>query len=459
MNLNLWSGKPLTEGELLSICHTRPDHPSREHGLTVRKIKTKRYEDRNGSSSPAQGKFLNASTASKSTKRASSISILSGLGVSDPEKALDPPSPTSGTSPAEQNAAKRPSKLRNFFGQRPPSELITNHLTEYFPTIEKKILERTARHSMMLRPNQNFSKRDSTISQTPLPSRFSSSTQGSQKRSSVSPTRSSISSIPPPPPDKRVSESESESENESDSADEDIPRMSLSTDDGRSVELHPDDVGPSSIPTAPQLLPPIPMASESFSDSFDNITGRRSSRSSSRATSIASRRMSYMTELRSKRDRSDTASLMTVDEITAEVESRRASMSVDQAEDIDDWTQVNSGDDLEGDTIEGDEAETEEATDGDCDNDDDDQPKRMTSKGGKCSLITMQVWRLNIYQQTSGSRVRSSAPGLLARSTSAWMHRMDFSWLSNKSNFQPARLQTKNARRTCSVLWNERSNC
>lgn len=39
--------------------------------------------------------------------------------------------------------------------------------------------------------------------------------------------------------------------------------------------------------------------------------------------------MSYMTELRSKRDRSDTASLMTVDEITAEVESRRASSTLD----------------------------------------------------------------------------------------------------------------------------------
>jgi len=36
-----------------------------------------------------------------------------------------------------------------------------------------------------------------------------------------------------------------------------------------------------------------------------------------------------MTELKSKKDRSDTASLMTVDEITAEVESRRASGTLD----------------------------------------------------------------------------------------------------------------------------------
>jgi len=39
--------------------------------------------------------------------------------------------------------------------------------------------------------------------------------------------------------------------------------------------------------------------------------------------------MSYMTELKSKKDRSDTASLMTVDEITAEVESRRVSSTLD----------------------------------------------------------------------------------------------------------------------------------
>lgn len=380
-------GPLLTEAELLTICHSPPDHPSREHGLTIRKVKPRRYDDRNGTSSPAQSKFLDASTASKSTKRASSISILSGLGVSDPEMALDPPSPTSGASTSAVHNSKRPSKLRNFFGQRPPSELISNHLPDYFPTVEKKVLERTARHSMMLRPNHGSSRRDSTVSHNhQLPSRFSSSTQGSQKRSSVSPARSSFSSIPPPPlPEKRASSSDSES----DSPGEEIPRMSLSTDDGRSVELHPDDAaGPSTMATSPQLLPPIPTMSESFSESFDSITGRRTSRPPSRAMSVASRRMSYMTELRSKRDRSDTASLMTVDEITAEVESRRAGTSVDQGSDMDDWTQVNSGDELDDDdTMEetlGDEAdsdgeEVEETTY--VDDEDDDQPRRITSKG------------------------------------------------------------------------------
>jgi mitogen-activated protein kinase kinase kinase len=109
--------------------------------------------------------------------------------------------------------------------------------------------------------------------------------------------------------------------------------MSLSTEDGRSVDLL-EDVA------KPQLLPPIPFPTESLSESMEGITGGIRQRPVSRATSIASKRMSYMTELRSKRDRSDTASLMTVGEITAEVESRGASTSNET--DFDDWTKVDA---------------------------------------------------------------------------------------------------------------------
>ena len=260
------------------------------------------------------------STSTKKTKRASSISILSGLGVRDPESALDPPSPTSEQIRPALINAKRPSKLRNFFGQRPPSELITNHLTEYFPNAEKKVLERTARHSMMIRSGTISSKRHSTSSNQLLPSRFSSSTQGSGRRS-FSPSRPSSSTL--------IGSHELV---------EDLPRMSLSTEDGRSVDLlgeTPEDV------EKPQLLPPIPFPTESLSESMEGITGSLHQRPVSRTISTASKRMSYMTELRSKRDRSDTASLMTVGEITAEVESRRASTSEREA-DFDDWTKVDA---------------------------------------------------------------------------------------------------------------------
>ncbi|KAF8077912.1 ste11-like protein [Lyophyllum atratum] len=384
-------GTPLTEAELLSICHAPPDHPTREHGLTVRRFaKARRYDDRGVASSPAP-KLLSPGQTSKSTKRASSISILSGLGVRDPEKALDPPSPTSSVLNSAALNAKRPSKLRNFFGQRPPSELITTHLTEFFPAIEKKVLERTARHSMMMRTNtMSSTRRDSTISFTPTPqSRFSSSTQGSQgthPRTSISPSRSSFSSIAQlPTPRPPTSDSE-------DSPSEEIPRMSLSTEDGRSIDLHPQDAHEDPSPTAtsqPQLLPPIPFPTESFSESFDNITGRRPP-----AMSNASRRMSYMTELRSKRDRSDTASLMTVDEITAEVESRRVSV-IDPESDTE-WTRV---DELDGDTLEEslpkevapaeieEDDDAVEAGDDDDDNEEEDEseddgPEAVTSRGG-----------------------------------------------------------------------------
>ncbi|KAG6874181.1 hypothetical protein C0995_003727 [Termitomyces sp. Mi166 len=371
-------GTPLTEAELLSICHASPEHPSRERGLIVRRLpKAKRHDDRGAMAGPT----------SRATKRASSISILSGLGVRDPERALDPPSPTSAAvNPAAHHAAKRPSKLRNFFGQRPPSELITNHLTEFFPAIEKKVLERTARHSMMLRSSTLSSKRDSVVSIVPgSQSRFSNSTQGSvgsvgsPPRRSISPSRSSVDSVPPPSTARPGRTGVAE-----ESQGEEIPRMSLSTDDGRSIDLHPQDADTSAkAASPPQLLPPIPFPTESFSESFDDITGRKLSRTASNA----SRRTSYMTELRSKRDRSDTASLMTVDEITAEVESRRASMQVDPGSDTDDWTKVDS-DGLESSNLaDGDlpkevaPAEVEDDEDEDEDSDDE-GPEAMTSQGG-----------------------------------------------------------------------------
>jgi len=127
---------------------------------------------------------------------------------------------------------------------------------------------------------------------------------------------------------------------------------------------------------------------------MENLTGgRQSSRRLSKAMSIASKRMSFMTELRSKRDVSDTASLMTVDQITASVESRRESLAVDTSGDsTDDWTKVGSD---QGSLIDespelsesSDEDGGEEDEDRDEDEttkvDDDDEPgKAVTSKGG-----------------------------------------------------------------------------
>ncbi|KAF8550286.1 Pkinase-domain-containing protein [Imleria badia] len=391
------NGKSLSEAELLAVCHGPPDY-IKEQGLTLRRTgKTKRSKalarifgedppipsSRTSSpTSPARNAFPrqpapdddpNADMSlsecattigddqktSKAIKRASTISILSGLGVRDPEKALE--SPTSPTHTQPPN--KKPSKLRNFFGQRPPSELITTHLTEYFPFAEKKVL-RTARHSMMLRASTVGGKRESTMSlNPPLPSRFSTSTQGSHglssKRNSVMSTgkASTVASI------------------------EDPPRVSISTGDGNSVTLTGDDVEKlSGIDAKPHLLPPVTFPTESLSESMEDLTG---SKRLSRASSNASNRTSFMTELRSKRDRSDTASLLTVDEITAEVENRRQSIAVDMGvEGAEDWTRVEPDIDdvasLSEDTaFEDDDYEDEYVTE-----EEDETGRTMTSSGG-----------------------------------------------------------------------------
>ncbi|KIJ68913.1 hypothetical protein HYDPIDRAFT_23789 [Hydnomerulius pinastri MD-312] len=413
-------GKPLSEAELLAVCHGPPDS-IKEQGLTLRRTgRTKRSKalarifgedppappSRNVSpTSPAAGArqsmsddepdadmplsayattIADGQKTNKAIKRASTISILSGLGVRDPEKALEPPaSPTQGSSktPVTATSAKKPSKLRNFFGQRPPSELITTHLTEYFPFAEKKAL-RTARHSMMLRASSvsGQNKRDSTMSLNhPMPSRFSTSTQGSgSMQRSMSPARTMSSKR-----NSTISTDRSSTiAHDSLTAGEDPPRVSISTEDGHSVILTGDDVEKlSAVDSKPQLLPPVNFPTESLSESMEDLTG---SKRLSRTSSNASKRMSFMTELRSKRDRSDTASLLTVDEITAEVENRRQSMAVDMGvEGADDWTKVEPDiDDVSSLSEETVLEEDEEDEDEDVSEEEDETGRAMTSSGG-----------------------------------------------------------------------------
>ena len=248
----------------------------------------------------------------KRLNRASSISILSSLGVRDPERALltvNSPTVTQ-QSPVSPSRSKLP-KLRNFFGQRPPSELIHNHVQEYFPFTDRKVLKRTQRNSI-LRQNTTSSRRDSRIRRDSTwlpvqPSRFSTSTVGSRSRASMETMPRGGS--PPPVPNK-------------DDGSPRPPRMALSIEDGDVVDISADDDDDDeydyerdrSRDQSPQL-PHIPSTEPLAFPSIE----RRGSVSSRRS------RMSYMSELRRNRDTSDTASMLTVDEITQEVESRRAS--------------------------------------------------------------------------------------------------------------------------------------
>ena len=340
-----FTGAPFSEEELYSMTQAPPDDPVRERGLILH------YEERpRRAVSPPSPTFnvddgedpLDRALAAeppvmtKAMKRASSVSILSGLGVKIPDKLPETPaSPTSQSSASPTKSLKKGSKLRNFFGQRPPSELITNHLAEYFPFTEKKVLERTRRQSMM-RQGGAPGRRDSIISFTMPASRFSVSTLGSQR----SPRMSIASSASATAVDHSSVESDANSLSVSDATAYDPPRLSLSTDDGHSVDLSTEGLSPPPVPATmnPHLLPPVAFPSESLSESVGLAD---SNARASRRMSTASKRMSYITELRSKRDRSDTASLMTVDEITAEVESRQESGSGDS----DEWTKVEMADD------------------------------------------------------------------------------------------------------------------
>jgi mitogen-activated protein kinase kinase kinase len=414
------TGQPFTEAELLAICLS-PDHPLRENGLVLRRLPR---------TTTGNAPF---NQSNRNTKRASSISILSDLGVRNPERALDAPelplpshsslAPSGRLSPASYiSNARRPSKLRNFFGQRPPSELITNHLTEFFPNAQKKVLQRTARNSMMRR-------RESVVSYKQPSSRFSTSTQGSRI------------SQPPPVPDKGDTE--------------DLPRVSLSTDDGRSVDLHIDsvDVRKDSVPH----LPPIPFPSAPLSEFIDDATSNIQKKRMSRTMSTSSKRLSLITELRSKRDKSDTASLMTVDQITEAVESRRASTVFGREEDLDGWTKVDSeiesmvptavadddgavdedddddddDDDSEMSDDEEDETLNDDAAELGLDLDDDGLIRNvMNAKRGKPFLKRiLGILLINLpLQLINGSRELLSVQGHLEKCISGWMLLVVSSW-------------------------------
>ncbi|CAE6488229.1 unnamed protein product [Rhizoctonia solani] len=355
------TGGPLSEAEILSICHADPKHPTREQGLTLRNVRRGQHykltnffgetppgaqmsptsptysigpkihmsQDEEGPQlTPSSLKFPTTGTpviSSRRMDRASTISIMSGLGVDLP--------PSPGGTPATRSPSNNSflsgghKKLRNFFGQRPPSELITSHLPEFFPSTSKKVLQRTARNSML----RAGSKRDSHLSvmapsmhgrmsfQAPPKSRFSTSSGGSyNRRKSSSPPRSSMSSGP------------SINDNVSmiaikDDKDNMPPRMSISTDDGQSIDASTDDGATtddteSTKRSLDHTLPPLPILGDSLEDS---LTTGLTATWLTRAESNAAKRMSMMSTR--GRDKSDTASLLTVDEITAEVESRRQS--------------------------------------------------------------------------------------------------------------------------------------
>ncbi|WWC67680.1 uncharacterized protein I206_101592 [Kwoniella pini CBS 10737] len=459
--------KPLSEAALLGICLSHRDGSAmREKGLTLRR--TRKLQNRKNMnnylgeappqpmsptsptpfSGPRYGEHSNLltpikSAASKKMNRASTVSVMSGLGVPMPEV---PPSPSTTRSPSSASFLSNKKKsVYNFFGHRPPSELISNHLAEYFPSAKKKDVEK-ARHSMLRMSSGPGALKRGSLAPSESTGRlsFDSTFAPSIKRSSVriadpmaevkaSPPRRSTrpgsrgTMISSPPPAGTIPEEEFEI-----LGDEHPPRLSVSNDDGRlsrptiDGESDVESLG-SSASQGPPLLPPFQHSGESLTESLGDYSPTQKGNNNNRPKSIALKRrgseestrsrFSMLSQLRKNRDKSDTASMLTIDEITAGVENRRASTitfndSDEEDEEViipapplimptlpqDQNEEGNSDGDNESETTETEEESTEEEedeeeeeteteTESEDDDDDDDEDnehgKAFTSTGSK----------------------------------------------------------------------------
>ncbi|KAK4698471.1 mitogen-activated protein kinase kinase kinase, partial [Phenoliferia sp. Uapishka_3] len=254
------------------------------------------------------------SPTSERTKRASTVSVMSGLGAewlsttshnNNNNNQYDARPNSLHSMHSLQSPSKSPlnptQKLRNFFGQRPPSELIATHLTEYFPRAEKRLLSKSVRQSMrrsMIKRDSQYSvmsgtswekgagNRDS-LSPAP-PSRFSGSSHGS-RRSSFAPGHPTDDHSASPP-----------------------QRLGTRTS-GDSART-------------PSILEPPDESDETNTDDGD-------SRSIASSGPVRRRLSRMSTASRGGWDsKSDGASVITVDEVTAELEVRRASLAASYVE-------------------------------------------------------------------------------------------------------------------------------
>jgi mitogen-activated protein kinase kinase kinase len=355
--------QPLTEAELLAVCYAPPTDPARENGLYLRQMRILANRKDIGaifgdvppavSLSPTSPNYAMATVRDRDsprtanslrnthqTHRASMVSVMSALGVPSNDNLPKPQAPLPKSPSSGSFLANRGRKIHNFFGHRPPSEIISNHLYDYFPAAKRKDLEKTARNSMLRlggKGDLDLGADSSRLSldNNRLPSRFSVASSNSSHRMSRASSHKNIST----PPSAAIPEEGRDSLP--------VPRVSISGDDGS--ELGPtfeEDEGVSGSRSEAPLLPPFEQSDESLSDSMPSFvsdsrpgTGHQDRRNSVRSTK--SRRLSTISSRRKSRRISDAASLLTVDEITAKVENRRASVitfteSEEEAEDATD---------------------------------------------------------------------------------------------------------------------------
>ena len=133
--------KVLSEMELMTVCSQPHNYaPVWQHGLYLLRT-TDNAPLRPGSQREVPNDSFRYALAK--TKRASTFSILNGLGGNSIHGTEDSISPTRSTAYNRVKAAtpdltsSLPAvrrRVQNFFGQRPPSELISSHLSDFFPS-------------------------------------------------------------------------------------------------------------------------------------------------------------------------------------------------------------------------------------------------------------------------------------------------------------------------------------
>lgn len=435
------AAKPLDDSEVLAICRSAT-RPERQRGLTLRKARTgkrsvKKLQDFFGETVPdvaAQGGALSPTTptypahlqvsvpgtsiepaspthtynsqgddvpptprdnrlqtlgskdAQKRKNRASVISVMSGLSSigGDPiRRDLAETDDVAPLRPPSGLLASGRGKLRNFFGHRPPSELISDHLVDYFPQVEKKKLSKTVRQSM--RRSMALNRRASHYSTSG--GRDSAQGLANNLEPSSRFSVSSVGSITPP----------THHPNDSDLSLE-APPLTQSASARRSFE--------SSRSFTPSILEP---EEDTESDAFLRPGLIRTDTSSTRRSAGG---LSTLTAPSRKSRDSDNASLLTVDEITAEVENRRLSFNPDGDDDDARSTRKsvrsmamrsrpgsileegNGSDEQVEDEVEEEEDEDEDEEDEDEEDEDEDEeaeeenddPQKMTTAGHKTSF-------------------------------------------------------------------------
>lgn len=382
-------GDPLTEAQLLRICQASPTDRERDRGITLRRIRKpgtrKDMSEFFGEAppaplSPTSPRYFTdmrprANNANKKINRASTVSVMSALGVpfNDNDRAILggstggqaspkalPKSPSSGSS----FLAGRGKRMYNFFGHRPPSELISNHLADYFPAARRKELERTQRNSML----RLSTKANSTSSRDSVDSSRSSETNRLPSRFSIT---SSINS-------DRLSRGSSLKMNITPVASDvpEVPRLSIDSPAPKS----------SGSDSQPPLLPPFEASGESLSESLKvySPTERPASLVRPRRISSSSRYSGYDIGRRLRR-KSETPSMITVDEITAEVEKHRASViSVADKEELHEAELPESEEEVVSDS----ESESEEEDD----EDDEEEEVEEEDEHGKAFTSTGCEW-------------------------------------------------------------------